>query len=275
MIPKCVNQQAKDNLMKITREMTREGYLYSKQVYEGAIDKDEALDHLEKKCGMNRNSAADYINNFKCMVEGKKYTRTSNGYATDHFLKRILADYGVEIIKKALSALEQHIEYYEKIRNTNMNELRAIHKKFTTELKSYDQENQKVKLDQKTAVVKPEPSPIAQDIQEPSQPDRLRQDTYRILRDTLLAREVKEINQYKCQLCGQSIQLKDGRLYAEAHHVKPLGSPHNGPDVRDNILCVCPNHHVLLDYGAISLDGAKLSGIGKIYIDYHNKYISK
>lgn len=98
------------------------------------------------------------------------------------------------------------------------------------------------------ASVKPPPTPIATDIGEPSQPERVKQETYRILRDTVLAREVKESNQHRCQICGQVLKLKDEIPYAEAHHIKPLGAPHNGPDVRENILCVCPNHHVLLDY---------------------------
>ncbi|MCX5892441.1 MAG: HNH endonuclease, partial [Deltaproteobacteria bacterium] len=57
------------------------------------------------------------------------------------------------------------------------------------------------------------------------------------------------------------------------HHIKPLGSPHDGPDVRENILCVCPNHHVMLDYGVIELDGVQLPGIGREYINYHNEHI--
>jgi putative restriction endonuclease len=41
--------------------------------------------------------------------------------------------------------------------------------------------------------------------------------------------------------------------YAEAAHVRPLGAPHNGPDTPDNILCLCPNHHVLLDHGGVAV----------------------
>lgn len=116
-------------------------------------------------------------------------------------------------------------------------------------------------------------TPIAFDIGEPSKPDRVKQENYRILRDTELSRSIKNENEYKCQICGTTLTIKDGKPYAEAHHIKPLGNPHNGPDVRDNILCVCPNHHVLLDYGAIKLDIKKLEGVKKIYIDYHNQNI--
>jgi predicted restriction endonuclease len=73
--------------------------------------------------------------------------------------------------------------------------------------------------------------------------------------------------------CGKVIDLKDGAPYAEAHHVKPLGAPHDGPDVRENILCVCPNHHAQLDYGAIMPDGKSLKTIDAKYIEYHNKKI--
>ena len=30
-------------------------------------------------------------------------------------------------------------------------------------------------------------------------------------------------------------------------------SPHDGPDQASNILCLCPNDHVRLDYGAITI----------------------
>jgi len=121
------------------------------------------------------------------------------------------------------------------------------------------------------------PTPIAVDITEP--PPRLRTEIYRILRDTELARKVKESHRFECQVChNPPLKLSDIKLYAEAHHIKPLGSPHEGPDVPQNILCVCPSCHVLLDYGAIQLDVGQLSTspthtIGREYVDYHNQNI--
>jgi putative restriction endonuclease len=50
--------------------------------------------------------------------------------------------------------------------------------------------------------------------------------------------------------------------YAEAAHVRPLGWDHRGPDVPGNVLCLCPNHHVLLDAGAFSVaDDLSLVGL--------------
>ncbi len=77
--------------------------------------------------------------------------------------------------------------------------------------------------------------------------------TLRIIRDTEQARRIKALYDYRCQMCGVRLESPAGP-YAEAAHIRPLGAPHNGPDSADNILCLCPNHHVLFDYGSIAID---------------------
>lgn len=121
-------------------------------------------------------------------------------------------------------------------------------------------------------------TPPAVDLEPPSSPDRLLIETYRVLRDTELARKIKTLHKNICQLCGQTVTLKDGATYSEAHHIKPLGSPHNGPDVAENIVVLCPNHHVMLDYGAIPLEAKALRSIqghviGNAYVTYHNEHV--
>ena len=74
----------------------------------------------------------------------------------------------------------------------------------------------------------------------------------RIIRDTQLAQDVKKLYDYRCQV-GEKRLEGPGGPYAEAAHIQPLGSPHNGPDVISNILCLCPNHHVLFDIGAFTI----------------------
>ena len=75
----------------------------------------------------------------------------------------------------------------------------------------------------------------------------------RIVRDTAQTRRVKVLYDYACQMCGIRLEGSAGP-YAEAAHVRPLGAPHNGPDTLDNILCLCPNHHALFDYGGVAVD---------------------
>ena len=117
-------------------------------------------------------------------------------------------------------------------------------------------------------------SPTAIDIDEPIQPSRVRIETYRIIRDSATSREIKQLYQNECQLCGESLRLKDGREYSEVHHIQPLGK--GGPDIRENILCVCPNHHALLDFVAIPLNNDTFKQhpthrVDQQYISYHNE----
>lgn len=74
----------------------------------------------------------------------------------------------------------------------------------------------------------------------------------RIVRDTKIARDLKRLYQHKCQVCDVAIPTKNG-VYSEGAHIKPLGKPHNGDDSLGNLLCLCPNHHVMFDKGAFSV----------------------
>lgn len=84
----------------------------------------------------------------------------------------------------------------------------------------------------------------------PSEARRRETTVLRIVRDTRQARRIKELYDYRCQKCGTHLEGLAGP-YAEAAHIRPLGAPHNGPDTSDNILCLCPNHHVLFDHGGV------------------------
>ncbi len=127
------------------------------------------------------------------------------------------------------------------------------------------------------------PTPCANDIsalpQGEIQPVRQQQATYRILRDTELARKLKLLHKHRCQICLVTLSVA-GSPYSEAHHIIPLGQPHNGPDIPGNIIVVCPNCHVQLDYFSIKLNPksiAKTEGhtIGDVSIEYHNKNYEK
>ncbi|ULQ55427.1 HNH endonuclease [Flavihumibacter rivuli] len=106
----------------------------------------------------------------------------------------------------------------------------------------------------------------------------------RIIRDTKIAHEIKKLYNYECQVCGNTIITKSGR-YAEGAHIRPLGKPHDGADNSDNLICLCPNHHVMFDKGTFSiLDNLSLIGcesgslkinpkhkLNKSNLEYHRK----
>jgi predicted HNH restriction endonuclease len=123
--------------------------------------------------------------------------------------------------------------------------------------------------------------PLASDINEPEvlpESKSKEQTIYRIIRDTVMTRKVKALNDHKCQICQATIILPDGTRYVEAHHIIPIGTPHNGPDIPSNIIVVCPNHHAMLDFGCIALDVSTLRSrsahaIASVSVGYHNKVI--
>ena len=75
----------------------------------------------------------------------------------------------------------------------------------------------------------------------------------RIVRSTAVGNRVKQHYNHTCQVCDVRLLTPAGP-YAEGCHVRPLGKPHNGPDTTDNVLCLCPNCHVLFDTHAIKID---------------------
>ncbi|WP_128478353.1 HNH endonuclease [Halorussus pelagicus] len=98
------------------------------------------------------------------------------------------------------------------------------------------------------------------DVDDSEQPTDFRQSSRtqttvsRIIRNTQIVKELKNRYEHTCQVCGDQRRGNDGEPYAEGHHIRPLGQPHNGKDEKSNILILCPNHHADFDYGRIKID---------------------
>ncbi|HHK8526387.1 TPA: HNH endonuclease [Vibrio parahaemolyticus] len=105
-----------------------------------------------------------------------------------------------------------------------------------------------------------------------------------VVRDTSLPLKVKQLYDYKCQVCGERIECGEFK-YAEAAHIKPLGQPHNGEDSLSNLLCLCPNHHKEFDFGIFhvnpdlivskyntKLNVSPMHEIDHQFLDYHRNW---
>lgn len=103
------------------------------------------------------------------------------------------------------------------------------------------------------AVESPDRKEPASDLANPD-PDRVETTRSRVIRNTALTHDMKEMYDYECQVCGDTRKGPNGTKYAEAHHIRPLGQPHEGPDEPENILILCPNHHADFDYGRLVVD---------------------
>jgi hypothetical protein len=120
----------------------------------------------------------------------------------------------------------------------------------------------------------------ASDLTDAAHPERQETMVQRIIRDTEIARALKLRHRNQCQICGVAVPLWYDLTYAEAHHIRPLGHPHKGPDSLSNMIILCPNHHAQCDLGAIKLDIESLRRLPDHIIDtehiqYHNTIIAK
>jgi putative restriction endonuclease len=84
------------------------------------------------------------------------------------------------------------------------------------------------------------------------EPERVTSTVQRIVRNSAVKNAVKAWHRDQCQTCGTRIEVPGGS-YSEGAHIQALGRPYNGPDRTDNVLCLCPNCHVMFDAGAIVL----------------------
>ncbi len=235
--------------MKIPKELTPLAYELSKKVFEGKLTFKEGQEQLVGDNRMNPNSAADYINNFRCMVEGRRFTRTNNAYSMEYFFDNLYKDYGSTGLSNALTALRLHIEYYEGIQKVNMKSMRSIYDKyFAVPLDTTDEhEQQEIIKEFKTQ------NKTKQDIinelknLKPTDPEEVIINTKSFKRDNRTVAQIKILRDFKCQICSTTIKKKDGTFYIEAAHIEP--KHRKGGETPNNILLLCPNHHKEFDYG--------------------------
>ncbi len=97
------------------------------------------------------------------------------------------------------------------------------------------------------------------------------------IRNRQLVTALKFLYDNVCQICDISIKINDNKNYSEIHHLKPIGGEHKGNDSSSNMICVCPNCHVKLDYGTIEIKSETFRVIKHEIsienIEYHNKNI--
>jgi putative restriction endonuclease len=84
-------------------------------------------------------------------------------------------------------------------------------------------------------------------------PDR-REKFYRsLVRDQSNVDWIKNLYDNTCQVCRIKLMTDAGAISIAAH-IQGLGKPHNGPDVIENMLCLCHNCHAIFDSGAFYIN---------------------
>lgn len=84
------------------------------------------------------------------------------------------------------------------------------------------------------------------------EPSKVRERLCReIVRNRKFAEFVKERSDFVCELCGRKPFLQsNGKPYAEADHIVPLGGKTKGGDHPDNMRCLCSQCHAVVTHGS-------------------------
>jgi len=235
---------------KITNEKIEQAYELAKDFYHKRKTLKEAKDILVNS-GMNENSATDYIYNYSNLLNGKLFTRTTNAYGTDYYLKKIHLESGQAGLQNALISLSQHIDYYEDKSGASVKKRREIYDKYLKLLDNKpeqtvypDEVDQSIKYSEgktKTVLVNSyERNPVARQ---------------------------KCIDHYGvvCQVCSfdfENVYGEIGNLFIHVHHkidIASIGNEYSVDPIND-LIPVCPNCHSMLHKKkpAYSIDELKL-----------------
>src|SRR5690606_8814477 len=113
----------------INQGMVHRAYELGKRVHQGLMTQHAAVEELTG-LGMNRVSAQFYVECYRHMIRGSRYTRQTNVYSTDYYLSQIMNENGLEGLSRALRALSLHLDYYEEVSGSAVREKRALLEKY-------------------------------------------------------------------------------------------------------------------------------------------------
>lgn len=91
----------------------------------------------------------------------------------------------------------------------------------------------------------------------------------RLVRNSVMAGDVKMLYENTCQVCNKRIRKADGNYYSEAHHIQPYNKKHRGDDVIGNLIVLCSNCHTQFDDLYYAIDPQTLKVNAK-FVDDEN-----
>jgi len=222
-------------MRKINDEMVRKSYIIAKNVYNKKITLTEGTDILVKQSNMNDNSAKDLINNFRNLITGQKYTRTMSENATRYYLQNIYNDFGYNLLKNALHAVDSHIFYYENLRDVRLNKIRNIYNDFN-------------KIQESSIIYNEYNDEIEQCFNE-GKAKKVFVNIYE--RDHKVRIKCLEYYGYKCFACGVLLSDIYGEIavnFIHVHHIIELASIKKEyiVDPIKDLRPLCPNCHSII-----------------------------
>ncbi len=220
----------------ITNEMVEKSYDLGKEFYHKKISLKEAVEILVA-IGMNKNSATDYIYNYSNLIQGKLFTRTTNIYGAEYYLKKIYEEDGKLGLQNALLALSQHIDYYEEKSGSSIKQRKEVYHEYI-KLLGIDTE-QIIYADE-----------VEENIEyTEGKTKRVLVNSYE--RNPIARKKCIEHFGATCQVCGFDFEKKYGAIgkdFIHVHHkidISTIGNEYSVDPIND-LIPVCPNCHAML-----------------------------
>ncbi|WP_263064425.1 HNH endonuclease [Dickeya dadantii] len=239
----------------ISKEQYIEAYIIACKVYNKSISAQEGARILNKNNDLNENSAKDYINNLRHMLNGEVFKRTLSADSFEYYLKKIKADFGLEPFKKSINSLKLHNSYYEETRKkeSKRKKVRDIIEFYENELSkpdSFENLTTEFNIQVNKSIADNQRSRQERLSTSPKYPEKKSLQIEFFIRNPDVVAEVLLRANGKCERCCSDapfLRKKDNTPYLEVHHKTPLSE--GGADTVDNAIALCPNCHRYLHYG--------------------------
>lgn len=222
--------------MEIERQHYELAYELGRRIQRGEMRLTEARDELAE-AGVNPNSAVALLNDFRHMLEGTRYTRALSSSTTDAFLTWIRRDYGDAALANAVSAVSQHLDYYEKNRSVNLRKTRDI-------------------LARHSALVQESPDSFRSPEEVPPTSTHLEGKVRQVLVNVYERKPAARAaciahHGTTCSVCGFDFGKTYGEIgegFIHVHHLKEISSIGKEYEIDpiEDLRPVCPNCHAML-----------------------------
>jgi 5-methylcytosine-specific restriction protein A len=233
-----------------------EAYQVARQVLEGRLARRVGIELLSTQHGIGRGSAPIMIDALKRLLDGERFTFGLSLADMEIYLANIQRDYDRSFMRNALTSLQRHIEYIERVKGQergSWKSMRAIalrYEAFAEQPQTLEELNDDFE-ERLRRSLNDSPEERARRLKEaPKKPLRRTTTTTTYLRNADVVAEVLVRAQGECEGCKKEAPFakkKDGTPYLEVHHVITLAD--GGEDTVENAIALCPNCHRRRHFG--------------------------
>ena len=240
---------------EITSEQYEKAYEIAKKVHEGQLNIKDGESFLSEQYGMDNSSASMYIHSINLMMDGKEYARTMKIEATEYVFERIKNDFGMEKLKRAILATQQHAEYYYRKKGHRLRSIEQLCAKWQ-KMHNFDSDRTCFFAENENVMKSPQSNVELQMC------GRLEGAKILAPLHTYYERNPKNraiclrIKGYKCVVCEFDFMEsygERGKEFIHVHHVIPLSEidEEHIVDPTKDLCPVCPNCHAMLHRGEL------------------------